>query len=422
MNIVLLSGGSGKRLWPLSNDILSKQFLKLLKTEKGKPESMVQRVYRQIKANNPTADIFVSCNSNQKEILNIQLTDVETILEPTRRDTFPAIVLSAAYLHFVKGLSLDENFIVCPIDVFAQENYFTSFQKLHETKKLKATNIGLLGVVPTYPSTKYGYILNKKFVEKPSVEDAEKLISQGALWNCGVFALNIRYVLDKASAYLKFESYEQIYDNYNLLPKNSFDYEVSEKEKDIDVVVYQGIWKDLGTWNTLTEEMGSMEHGDDIFCDANSTNVINMLNIPIIVKDVDNAVVIASHDGILVSTKPGTSDLKPLAEKVNYRPMYEQRNWGEYQVLDYKKTDKNSSLIKKIYLQAGKSIEPEKYENRYITYTVISGKGILTVDGADSLLKDGDMVKIEKNQQHTLVAATAMEIIEIQYGKGELNE
>lgn len=404
MNIVLLSGGSGKRLWPLSNDILSKQFLKLLKNEKGQSESMVERVYRQIMQHNPTADIFVSCNTKQEEVLRKQLPDVEVILEPTRRDTFPAIVLAAAYLHFIKGLPLDEDLVVCPIDVFAHPAYF---EKLGQ---LKANEIGLLGAVPTYPSTKYGYILNNQFVEKPTVEKAQELIDAGALWNCGVFALKIGYVLDKAKPYVSGSTYETYHAHYHRLPKVSFDYEVAEKESALSVTVYDGVWKDLGTWNTLTEEMGKDIHGKNIYLDARGTHVINMLNIPVIVKDVDNAVVIASHDGILVTTKSSSAHLKPLTEQVSNQPMYEQRVWGEYQVID----NNPKNLVKRIYMDAGGATETTCPAVQAI-YTVISGKGIAIIDEKDQLLIPGDVIKIASSQTYSLIAATQMELIAIEH-------
>ncbi|MEG1896483.1 MAG: sugar phosphate nucleotidyltransferase, partial [Oscillospiraceae bacterium] len=115
MNIVLLSGGSGKRLWPLSNDTMSKQFLSLLPTEDGKTESMVQRVYRQIKAADPEANIVVSTNQAQKGSLVRQLGQgVDIVVEPERRNTFPAVLLASAYMHYEKGLGEDDVVIVLP--------------------------------------------------------------------------------------------------------------------------------------------------------------------------------------------------------------------------------------------------------------------------------------------------------------------
>jgi len=427
MNVVLLSGGSGKRLWPLSNDLQSKQFLKLLKNERGEYESMVQRVFRQFKEAHPKVNVFVSCNKVQDDIIKRQLGDVETILEPARRDTFPAIALAAAYLRYEKGFDENDAFLVCPIDVFATSKYF---ELLSEVLQLTQNyTIGLLGAVPTYPSAKYGYILQSGgevsgFVEKPSEKDAEGLIADGALWNCGVFALKIGYVLEHARKYVSFDSYNSFLSQYANMTRISFDYAVTETEKSIGAVIYDGIWKDLGTWNTLTEEMTDVCLGKNVLISENcsNTNVLNMLNVPVVVQDVSDTVVIASHDGILVTSKHGSSFLKPLAEQISQRPMYEQRRWGNYRVLDYKRSGENSSLIKRLTIDVGQSISYQYHAKRSEVWVVVSGKGILTIEETDSVVKDGSVVQIPVGAKHSLLAATKLELVEVQLGKSELEE
>ena len=236
MNVILLSGGSGKRLWPLSNDVLSKQFLKLLRDDKGNYESMVQRVMRQLTYSIPETNIFVSCHQTQVDMVQRQLDRIEVIPEPSRRDTFPAIVLAAAHLKYNKQMKDSDTFVALPIDVFAEESYFKLLKDVNESAS--GYNIGLLGAIPSYPSEKYGYInhLNGNvtgFVEKPNAEYAEKLIELNALWNCGVVALKIGYILDFARKYVEFDNFESLYEQYEDLPKISFDYEVLEKESSI---------------------------------------------------------------------------------------------------------------------------------------------------------------------------------------------
>lgn len=425
MNVILLSGGSGKRLWPLSNDTLSKQFLKLLKNGRGEYESMIQRVAGQIRAAHPDVDLIISTNLSQADSLRRQLGDVETILEPAKRDTFPAISLAAAYLYYQKGLSKDEVFLVCPVDPFAEEKYF---QLLSEVEGLVTSGnyeIGLLGVLPTYPSEKYGYILQNKnkvtgFIEKPPEQDAKDLISGGALWNCGVFALTVGYALRVARKHIDFDSYESIYEQYQMLPQISFDYEVVEKEKSIACITYDGVWKDLGTWNTLTEEMSESVMGDGVLLSetCQNTHVLNMLNIPIIAQDLKDIVVVASYDGILVTSKHGSSYLKPLAEQINLRPMYGQKRWGNYRVLDYKQSDKTFSLIKRMHIESGKSINCHYHEKSSEICVVVSGKGILTLDGVDSVVAPGSMVHIPSGASHSLLAASDLEVIEVQLSTG----
>lgn len=218
MNIVLLSGGSGQRLWPLSNDIRSKQFIKIFHTADGELESMVQRVYRQIRTIDKDATVTIATSKSQVSAIHNQLgEDVGISVEPCRRDTFPAIALAAAYLKDIKGISEDEPVVVCPVDPYVEIDYFDALKDLGAQAASSNANLVLMGIEPTYPSEKYGYIIPdtpapvstvSMFKEKPTKEIAEQYISQGALWNGGVFAFRLGYVLDRAHALIDFENYE----------------------------------------------------------------------------------------------------------------------------------------------------------------------------------------------------------------------
>ena len=364
MNYILLSGGSGKRLWPLSNEIRSKQFIKILKTDDGSYESMVQRVYRQIMNVDNEANITVATSNAQVPTLKNQLGDnINISIEPCRRDTFPAIVLACMYLKDVKNLDINDTVIISPVDPYVDDDYFKSLKELDEKMKVSSNSIGLIGIKPTYPSEKYGYIVLRKdeqesmvvdkFIEKPTESDAKKLILDGALWNGGVFCFKLKYIIDKAHELISFTDYKDLYDKYDSLTKISFDYAVVEKEKNIDVVKYDGEWKDIGTWNTLTEVMTDKTIGNVIIDNkSNNANIINELNIPIIAMGLNNTVVAASPDGIFVSNKNESSYNKPLVEKIDNRPMYEERAWGDFQVLDIYK----NSLTKHLFIKEGKSI------------------------------------------------------------------
>lgn len=152
MNIILLSGGSGKRLWPLSNDIRSKQFIKIFKTADGY-ESMVQRVYRQITEVDKDASVTIATSKTQVSAIHNQLGDsVGVCVEPCRRDTFPAIALATAYLHDVKGVGLDEAVVVCPVDPYVNNDYFAALKDLSDLAEKGSANLSLMGIEPTYPS------------------------------------------------------------------------------------------------------------------------------------------------------------------------------------------------------------------------------------------------------------------------------
>ena len=205
MNIVLLSGGSGKRLWPLSNDTRSKQFIKIFKTDAGDYESMVQRVYRQILSVDASANVTIATSKSQVSAIHNQLgTEVGVSVEPCRRDTFPAIALATAYLHDVRGVSENESVVVCPVDPYVEQDYFEALEELGRLASDSEANLVLMGIEPTYPSAKYGYIIPESktavsrvsvFKEKPDEETAKDYISRGALWNGGVFAFRLGYVL-----------------------------------------------------------------------------------------------------------------------------------------------------------------------------------------------------------------------------------
>ena len=138
MHIILLSGGSGKRLWPLSNEIRSKQFIPIFRREDGSYESMVQRVFRQLKAVDPDATVTIATSKSQVSAIHNQLGDaVNVSIEPCRRDTFPAIALSAAFLHDVKGVGEDEAVVVCPVDPYVEDAYFAAIHQLSDEKVSK---------------------------------------------------------------------------------------------------------------------------------------------------------------------------------------------------------------------------------------------------------------------------------------------
>ncbi|NGZ78179.1 sugar phosphate nucleotidyltransferase [Saccharibacillus alkalitolerans] len=429
MKLVLLSGGSGKRLWPLSNDARSKQFLKVLENERGEMESMVQRVWGQIKGAGLADSTVIATSKVQVEILQNQLGGVPIIVEPERRDTFPAIALAASYL-YGQGVSLDETVCILPVDPYVDDRFFDRIRDLEKALHHSGAKMALMGVNPTYPSSKYGYIVPEasdnaggyqkvgRFTEKPSEERAERLIEQGALWNCGVFAFKLGYMMDTLLREGMPIQYEELLSRYASLEKISFDYAVVEKEPHIAVIPYDGYWKDLGTWNTLTENMGLRHIGNgSISDDSSNTHLINELDIPVTIIGISDAIVAVSPDGILVSDKAASPRVKDMIEG-GQRPMYEERRWGWYRVLDYSKFgDGTEVLTKRIGLGAGRNLGYRKHIHRTDTWTIISGEGILVKEGSITPVKAGDVVTIEPGTYHCLKAFRDMEYIEVQKGE-----
>jgi len=424
MNIVLLSGGSGKRLWPLSNDVRSKQFIKIFKTEDGTYESMVQRVYKQIKTQDKNAVITVATSKTQVSTIHNQLgTKVGISVEPCRRDTFPAIALASAYLHDVQKIDIDEPVVICPVDPYVKQDYFCALNGLVEQVKKGESNLVLMGIEPTIPSEKYGYIIPKTsdrvsvvdmFKEKPDTQTAQKYISKGALWNSGVFAYKLGYVLKKAHELIDFTDYKDLYNKYETLTKISFDYAVVEKEKSIQVMRFAGYWKDLGTWNTLTEEMSERSIGKAVFDQTcKNVHVLNELDIPILCMGLKNIVVSASPEGILVSDKNASSHIKPYVEKLNSQVMFAEKSWGKFEVQDIEK----NSMTVKVTLMPGQKMNYHSHEHRDEVWTILSGTGTTVVDKIVKKVQAGDVITMKAGSKHTIMADTLMKVMEIQLGK-----
>ena len=431
MNVILLSGGSGKRLWPLSNEVRSKQFLKVLRSPNGNHESMVQRMYRMLRTIDADARVVIATSENQVTSIYNQLNDdVAISIEPDRRDTFPAIALATAFMREKCGASEDETVVVCPIDPYVEESYFETLISLDEMAK-DGSNLTLMGIEPTYPSSKYGYIIPKSketyskvrsFKEKPTELEAEVLLGSGALWNGGVFAYKLSYVLDIAKKEFGASSYEYLYSHYSEFPRISFDYAVVEKEADISVIRYSGEWKDLGTWNTLTEAMEDETAGAAKAVDCENTHIINELQIPLIALGVNNLAIAATPDGILVSDKDASGHLKDYV--VDERPMVEKRAWGEYEVLDYRsfQGDKDDhALTKHLVIRAGKHISYQKHYHRTETWVIVKGDGEVIIDGEKKSVHRGDTIVVPIGTKHAIKANSDLHIIEVQVGD-ELTE
>ena len=449
MNIILLSGGSGKRLWPLSNDIRSKQFIKLFKDGDGNYESMVQRVYRQIRKVDPEADILIATSKSQVSAIHNQLWNeheqveeagrqeadpaehkgVSISVESDRRDTFPAILLAVTYMADVLHKDPSEPVVICPVDPYVEDSYYEAVKSLEKYVKEDAAKITLMGIEPSYPSSKYGYIIPasadevaevRSFKEKPDEETAKGYLEQGALWNAGVFAFRISYLLERARELLPNEGYDDLFARYSTLPKISFDYAVLEKEPSIRTIRYRGDWKDVGTWNMISEVMADRTKGHVITDDTcENTNVVNELDIPMLVLGAKNMIIAASSDGILVSDKVRSAHMKPYVEKIGGEVHYAEKSWGTYRVIDmhHDPDSREGSMTVRVDIAAGNRMKYHSHEQRDEVWTVLSGTGKTIVDGMEQTVRAGDVVSIAAGCRHTLIAETDMAVIEVQVGE-----
>ena len=412
MNIVLLSGGSGKRLWPLSNDITSKQFIRFFKKEEGTYESMLERVYRQIKIADSSSKITIATSEIQVSLIREQLGDnVSISVEPARRDTFPAIVLSALFLNEKLHVNEDEPVIVCPVDPYVDDSYYSSFRELERIVREGKSNITLMGITPTCPSEKYGYIIPEEsgkvskvrtFKEKPSKEKAAEYIKSGALWNAGVFAFRLGYLLDIAHKLIDFSGYEDLYSRYSDLDKISFDYAVVEKEKDIAVLRYDGQWEDVGTWNTLSDVIKENTIGNVITDDSSvGSTIINELGIPLMCVGCKDMVIVSSEDGILVSDKAKSSSIKTYVDKLPSNIKKES-----FTLI----SKDNLSSVYRLRLSKDEAFSFSSMQGDVII-NMIKGDGYID----KTFLRNGESHKVQ-GKEHTIVTTSGLEAVIIVLG------
>lgn len=355
-------------------------------------------------------DVVLRCKRARKALQNAKIAETTNILEDELFSLY-----QDAYLQF-EELN----------DKIEKAEKSAAYLQRKATKNRAAeseANLVLMGIEPTYPSEKYGYIIPKSkenisevsmFKEKPTAEVAEGYISQGALWNGGVFAFRLGYVLKRAHELIDFKNYDDLFAKYNTLKKISFDYAVVEHEPLIEVMRFSGTWKDLGTWNTLTEAMDSNNVGEALFNEkCENVHVVNELNMPVLCMGLKDVVVSASPEGILVSDKEQSSYIKPFVETFNKQVMFAEKSWGSFRVLDVEK----ESLTIKVTLNPGHKMNYHSHTNRDEVWTVVSGTGYTIIDGQKQIVRPGDILRMPAGCKHTIVADTELQVIEVQMGK-----
>ncbi|MFF2481800.1 sugar phosphate nucleotidyltransferase [Paenibacillus sp. NPDC058071] len=434
MKLVLLSGGSGTRLWPLSNDARSKQFLKVLEDEEGRLVSMAQRVWGQLRENGLAESTCIATARTQVEMMQNQLGDrVPLIVEPERRDTFAAIALASVYLYSRKGVALDETIVILPVDPYVESRFFDTVKRLDDALCHTDAELALIGVRPTYASSKYGYMVPApgsdqeeygsvlQFIEKPAEERAVSLIARGALWNSGVFAFKLGFMIDHLLRRGYPIQYDALASQYDTLPKISFDYEVAEHMSRIAFIPYDGCWKDIGTWNTLTEEMGDNRLGKgQISEDCVNTHLVNETDLPVSIIGVSNVIVAVSPDGILVSDKKASPRIKDYIGH-DRMPMYEERQWGWQRVLEIREEEDGSRVVtKRLLVGKGRSVVSKLDAERREIWTCVKGSGELLLNGERHEVKTGFVTVVPRNAALILKAAAELEMIVIEMVEGSI--
>ncbi|PAD33124.1 sugar phosphate nucleotidyltransferase [Paenibacillus sp. 7523-1] len=433
MHIVLLCGGAGKRLWPLSNELRSKLFVDILPSPGGGRESMISRVCRQLDSSDLLDSTLIISHQNQTDITTRHTKGkIPVIGEPFKRGTFTAAALASLYLKSYGAAEPDDMICIAPADVFADENFFRSFKLLPEILKQSHADIILIGTRPTYASEQYGYILPGKkepngyapvtqFIEKPELDVAETLLQHGALWNCGVYAFSLAFMLSHIEKNGLPVHYEQLLTLYEQLPERSFDKQVAEQSQRAVVLPYEGVWQDIGSWDALCDQLDSNVLGHGRISESSPDSyIVNELPYPIHVIGVPGIITVASPDGILIANKKDSNEIKEQLGSIPLQPMYVEATWGSYRVMERAVEDENTTVTTlNMTLLPGKHIGLRKHRLGCRAWTVISGSGQVLINGQIRQVTTGNQFAITLNSLFSILAETRMVILEVQLGVPE---
>ncbi|AGA58846.1 mannose-1-phosphate guanylyltransferase [Thermobacillus composti KWC4] len=431
MRLVLLCGGSGTRLRPLSNDIRSKLFLDLLPAPGGGRESMVRRLCRQLEEAGMLSSALFVIRRDQTALLRRRIGGSGLVIpEPGRRGTYMAAALAAAYLHSVLSADPDEIVCVMPADPLVDETFFRTIARLPDALEQTGAKLALIGTVPSHPSDQFGYIVPegavpsgghaavRRFAEKPAASDAEKLIRDGALWNCGVFAFRLKYLLASMAERELPADYGSLQELYGRREADCFDREIAEREPEAIVLRHDGLWRDLGSWSSLSDHLGTSVVGPGaIIGDARGSHIVNELHIPIHVIGVSGIIAAAGPDGILVLGKSQSSRVRDLPPHAG-RPMYGEYAWGVRRVIHADAPDSGGRTIALASLTPGAVRQMPEEPGGDTLITVLSGEGtLLRLDGSLKPLRRGETVLLARGERYALQTDSGMELIEVHNGE-----
>lgn len=426
MHTILLCGGSGQRLWPLSGSIRSKMFLQLLPAPQGGSESMIERVCRQLDQSGlGESALFVSHKEQMALIQRYTHHGYPVIGEPHKRGTFTAAAMGALYLYSTGKAKPEDTVCVAPADMFADDDYFHLFHQFTGILKASQAELVLLGTRPTHPSDQYGYIVSGKgsskayapvisFEEKPEITRAAELIRNHALWNCGVFAFTLGFMLSQLEQMGLPVELDAFTERYPGFPVRSFDKEVAERSRKAVVLRHEGEWHDLGSWDTLTAQLPNPVIGaGGIWGESRHTHIVNELSIPVHVIGVSGIVAVGGPEGILIAGKQQANAIKDILKEGSDRPRYGESGWGSYTVLDRTYSGSRLVLTIKLSLLPDHDLPEILCQHSSKHWMILTGSGEIMVNGLPMEAHPGHNFTVVRGEMHGIKAFTSMQLTEI---------
>ena len=439
---IILAGGSGSRLWPLSRDLYPKQLLNF-----NSDESLLQTTYKRISDFLPKNNIIIMTNSRNTTGIKMQLKDLcenpKILSEPVSKNTAPAI--SAVTKYISQNYGEDEIVVVFPSDHGIKDS-----AKFIETIKsgenlAKQGYIVTFGVKPTYPETGYGYIHTsgdnitaKTFIEKPDKETAQKFVQDGTyFWNSGIFMFKVSTLLKEIEHLapeinnvirnLDFSKSEEIpYNEFDKMPNISLDYSIMEKSYKIALVKFESDWIDLGSWQAIynmskKDSDGNVTIGHVLKKDSKNSFIYSSSKL-VATIGLEDTIVVETEDAILVCKKDKAQEVKQIYETLKeqndetylvHKKVY--RPWGFYKVI----AQGQGFQSKIIHVNAGQKLSVQSHNHRSEHWVVLSGQADVLLNGTVHKLEPGNSVDIGIKEIHSLQNPHSedLEIIEVQKGE-----
>lgn len=446
MKIVILAGGSGTRLWPISRRSYPKQFLRF-----DEKYSLLQKTLLRFLKKFSAQDLIIVTHERYLYLVKEQVSEIDPLLkdqiliEPESKNTAPAIALTVKFLIERANVSEEECILVSPSDAFMHPDE-TFLQEIDQAEALTKQGFHVMfGIRPTQPETGYGYIKCKtdvissisntveKFVEKPNRETALKYLQSGQfLWNAGIFVFQIAHFLEEIKKYASeiyehfSNSFQEMHDEFHLLPNVSIDFVLMEKTDKSKVIPLSITWSDIGSWDSVYDISKKNQDGNftsgNVF-DLGSKNSLMISEKRLVATlGLEDTIVVETGDAVFVAKKGLSQQVKQLVEtlKMSAPKSVEEhqtlhRPWGNFTVLESGERYK----IKRIVVHPGQKLSLQLHYHRSEHWVVIKGTAKVTLDDQEQLLHENESIYVPKSTMHRLEnpGKVSLEIIEVQVGE-----